>query len=66
MSLHNSYAGYGGADDPVRQIALKMRSVCNGEADHQPVPAPIKPSMSDEFPEVDSDEVFANLWIGNA
>lgn len=61
MSLHNSYAGYGGADDPVRQIALKMRSVCNGEADQ-----PIKPSMSDEFPEVDSDEVFANLWIGNA
>lgn len=60
--MHESYAGFGGANDPVRQTALKLRALCQTEV----VNCSSSTMTNEEFPDVDCDEVFDCLFIGNA
>ena len=65
MSLRGAYAGFGDENDPVRKVALQMRSLCrsvNLDLESELV----NDDQDDEFPEVDSNEVFAGIFIGNA
>ena len=64
MSLRGAYAGFGDANDPVRKIALQMRSLCSVNSAGSVFPPPKE--NDEEFPEVDNDEVFKGIFIGNA
>ena len=64
MSLRGAYAGFGDANDPVRKIALQMRSLCSVNSAGSIFPPPKE--NDEEFPEVDSDEVFIGIFVGNA
>ena len=64
MSLRGAYAGFGDANDPVRKIALQMRSLCSVNSAGSVFPPPKE--NDEEFPEVDSDEVFFGIFVGNA
>ena len=61
MSLRGAYAGFGDENDPVRKVALQMRSICRSEVNLE-----VDDHPNDEFPEVDSNEVFAGIFIANS
>ncbi len=65
MSTLGANAGFGGPDDPVRQIALKLRSLL--AVNYSGSVFPRSSGVSDpEFPEVDCDEVHPGIYVGNA
>lgn len=66
MSLRGAYAGFGDENDPVRKVALQMRSLCRSVNLDLESELVNDDDHDDEFPEVDSNEVFAGIFIGNA
>ena len=62
----NAYPGFGGADDPVRQMALKLRSILTVNSATEIRPEYPGSDTDPEYPEVDCDEVVPQVYLGNA
>ena len=62
----NAYPGFGGADDPVRQMALKLRSILTVNSTNEILPVNSGSETDPEYPEVDCDEVVPQVYLGNA
>ena len=62
----NAYPGFGGADDPVRQMALKLRSILTVNSTNEILPVNSGSETDLEYPEVDCDEVVPQVYLGNA
>ena len=59
------YPGFGGSDDPVRIMALRLRAILAVNSTASVTPDCTSGSDPD-FPEVDCDEVFPDLFLSNA
>ena len=63
MSLRGAYPGFGDENDPVRKVALQMRSLCAVNYAGAIFPNPKEEHF--EFPDVDCDQVFVGIYIGD-
>ena len=64
MSLRGAYAGFGDENDPVRQMALKLRSLLAVNSPGSVFPGPKAEDL--DFPDVDCDDVFPGIYIGDS